>query len=162
MTLVTKDEEGHDHVKHTVRYLWAELVNLYQPDLVIIDEGHYIKTVDANRSLAVRSINCPEVVFLTGTPVLNRPGELWPMLTMIAPQTFPDYKTFLNQYTYNGKSARNVEELRTLLRPLMIRRLKKDVIKDLPPINRIREYTELGDKAKKLYQKVAGGAYTRS
>jgi SNF2 family DNA or RNA helicase len=154
------DEKGFGHEENQERYLWVELINMSKPDLVIIDEGHYIKNVDSNRSQAVRKIKCPRIVFLTGTPVLNRPGELWPMLTMIAPDQFPAHETFLNQYTYDGKAARNVEELRTLMRPIMIRRLKKDVVKELPPINRINEYHELSAKALKLYRKIEQGLYT--
>jgi SWI/SNF-related matrix-associated actin-dependent regulator of chromatin subfamily A-like protein 1 len=157
---VWKDERGFTHEDDQVRYLWVELINMAKPDLVIVDEGHYIKNIDSNRSQAVRQLKVPRIVFLTGTPVLNRPGELWPMLTMIAPEQFPAHETFLNQYTYDGKSAKNVDELRTLMRPLMIRRLKKDVQKDLPPINRDNIPHELSEKALKLYRKVEQGVYT--
>lgn len=153
------DDEGYTHEEHQDRFLWVELINMSKPDVVIVDEGHYIKNVDSNRSQAVRQIKAPRIIFLTGTPVLNRPGELWPMLTMIAPEQFPAHETFLNQYTHDGKTARNVEELRTLMRPIMIRRLKKDVVQDLPPINRINEYHELSEKALKLYRKVEAGVY---
>jgi SNF2 family DNA or RNA helicase len=152
-------EDGRKHEEQQTRYLWVELINMSKPDLVIVDEGHYIKNVDSNRSMAVRQLKVPKIIFMTGTPVLNRPGELWPMLTMINPEQFPAHETFLSQYTYDGKTAKNVEELRTLMRPLMIRRLKKDVVKELPPINRINEYHELSPKAKKLYDKVLQGVY---
>lgn len=157
----TVDAEGFTHIDNQERFLWVELINMCKPDLVIVDEGHYIKNTDSNRSQAVRELKCPRVVFLTGTPVLNRPGELWPMLTMISPEQFPAHETFLNQYTYDGKTARNVEELRTLMRPLMIRRLKKDVEKELPPINRMNEYHELSPKAMKLYRKIESGLYDK-
>ena len=155
----TRDAQGFMHEDNQERYLWVELINMSKPDLVIVDEGHYIKNMDSNRSKAVRMIKCPRVIFLTGTPVLNRPGELWPMLTMIAPEQFPSNETFLKQYTYDGKTAKNVEELRVLMRPLMIRRLKKDVQKDLPPVNRIVEDHELSEKALKLYRKIEAGIY---
>jgi SNF2 family DNA or RNA helicase len=153
------DASGRKHEEKQTRFLWVELINMSKPDLVIVDEGHYIKNVDSNRSIAVRQLKVPKIVFMTGTPVLNRPGELWPMLTMIAPEQFPAHETFLSQYTYDGKTAKNVDELRTLMRPIMIRRLKKDVVKELPPINRINEYHELSAKALKLYRKVEQGIY---
>jgi SNF2 family DNA or RNA helicase len=157
----TVDEQGFTHEDNQERFLWVELINMSKPDLVIVDEGHYIKNTDSNRSQAVRAIKCRKIIFLTGTPVLNRPGELWPMLTMISPEQFPAHETFLNQYTYDGRTAKNVEELRTLMRPIMIRRLKKDVVKELPPINRINEYHELSEKALKLYRKIEQGLYTK-
>lgn len=158
--LVTKDQEGFDHEEYQIRFLWIELLNMSKPDLIIVDEGHYIKNVDSNRSQGIRKLKCPRFLMMTGTPVLNRPGELWPMLTMIAPDTFPNYDTFINQYTYDKKGARNVEELRMLLRSIMIRRLKKDVVADLPPINRIEDYHELTPKALKIYRKIEQGIYT--
>jgi SNF2 family DNA or RNA helicase len=153
------DASGRKHEEKQTRFLWVELINMSKPDLVIVDEGHYIKNVDSNRSIAVRQIKVPRIVFMTGTPVLNRPGELWPMLTMINPEQFPAHETFLSQYTYDGKTAKNVDELRVLMRPLMIRRLKKDVVQELPLINRINEYHELSAKALKLYRKVEAGIY---
>jgi SNF2 family DNA or RNA helicase len=96
---------------------------------------------------------------MTGTPVLNRPGELWPILNMISPETFPSEETFIKQYTYDKKTARNVEELKEVLKPIMIRRKQSDVVDELPPLNRIEEYHELSKKAMKLYQKILEGIY---
>jgi SWI/SNF-related matrix-associated actin-dependent regulator of chromatin subfamily A-like protein 1 len=156
---VWKDTEGYEHEKVEERFMWSELITLANPDIVIVDEGHYIKNVDSQRSQAVRAIKAQRFTFLTGTPVLNRPGELWPMLTKIAPDTFPSYDVFLQQYTWDKKVARNTEELRSLLQPIMIRRLKKDVYEDLPAVDRREIYHELSDKAKKLYEKILMGVY---
>ncbi len=96
---------------------------------------------------------------LTGTPILNRPGELWPMLHVADSITFPSFETFKSQYTYDGKVVRNVDQLKELLKPLMIRRLKRDVIKELEPINRINSYFELSERSRKLYDKVLAGVF---
>lgn len=157
----TLDTEGYVHEDNQTRFFWVELINMMKPDLVIVDEGHYIKNMDANRSKAVRMIKAPRVLCMTGTPVMNRPGELYPMLSLLAPESFPAYETFLTQYTHDGKSARNVDELRQVLRSIMIRRLKKDVVEELPPINRINEYHELSPKALRIYKKVEQGVYER-
>lgn len=153
------DTEGYVHEANQTRFFWVELINLMKPDLVIIDEAHYIKNMDSNRSKAVRMIKAPRVLCMTGTPVMNRPGELYPMLALLAPEQFPAYETFLTQYTHDGRTARNVEELRQVLRSVMIRRLKKDVVEDLPPINRMNKYHELSEKAAKIYKRVAEGVY---
>lgn len=156
---VTVDAQGYDHVERKERFLWVDLINLSKPDLVIFDESHYIKNTDSNRSKAARQINCQRVIHMTGTPVLNRPGELWPILTMLAPAQFPSEDAFLKHYTYDGKRARNVDELKNILKTVMIRRLKKDVIADMPLVNRIYDYHELSPKALKLYRKVEAGVY---
>ncbi|MBA2706055.1 MAG: DEAD/DEAH box helicase [Blastocatellia bacterium] len=158
-TTQTKDQEGYTHEKKEVRFLWADLLNLSKPDIYISDESHYTKNVEANRSEVMRQLKAPRFLMMTGTPVLNRPGELWPLLNVLHPDQFPAYETFLRQYTYDGKTARNVEELRQLLRSIMIRRTRKDVHKDLPPVDRITEYHDMGPKALKLYRKIESGIY---
>lgn len=142
---------------HKDRYVWAEMFNLMPFDIVIMDEVHYIKNVDSNRSRATRTLVSERFIGLTGTPVLNRPGELWAFLHMIAPNRFPTYEGFLYQYTYNGKEARNVGELRETLKTLMLRRTKKEVMKDLPPINRIYEWHDLSDTARVRYDAILRG-----
>lgn len=155
------DMGGGRQSKHVEeRFWWIELLNLSKPELIIVDEAHYIKNTDSNRSQAVRKLRAPHVLPMTGTPVMNRPGELWAILNLIDPEQFPAYETFLRQYTIDGKVAKNVEQLKMVLRSLMIRRLKKDVVKDLPPINRIPEHYELSGRAKRLYSKVMQGVYT--
>lgn len=145
--------------KDTLRYPWVEALNLAGFDIVICDEGHYIKNTDSNRSIAVRKLDQQRAIMLTGTPVLNRPGELWPMLHVADSTTFPAFETFKRQYTTDGKVVKNVDDLKKLLRPLMIRRLKKDVIKELEPINRINSYFELSERGRKLYDKVLAGIF---
>lgn len=155
-----KDDAGNVVRNNVVeRFLWVDLINNSNFDRIAVDEAHYIKNTSSQRSVAVRKLTCPAITFMTGTPVLNRPGELWPMLTMIKPDMFPEEATFLNRYTFNGKEAKNVDELRGLLKGIMIRRLKKDVIKDLPALERIYDWHEMSDRARKVYDKVLQGVY---
>lgn len=155
---VVKRPEGDLH-KSEIRYPWVEVLNLLSYDLLVMDEAHYIKNIDSHRSKGTRKMEMKSAIGLTGTPILNRPQELWAMLHMADSTTFPAYETFKNQYTYDGKTVRNVEELKQLLKPLMIRRLKRDVIKELEPINRINSYYELSEKGRKLYDRVLSGVF---
>lgn len=155
-----KDREGNVLRQNVVeRRLWVDLINASGFDMISVDEAHYIKNTGSNRSIAVRELKSPRFVFMTGTPVLNRPGELWPMLTMIRPDQFPTEEGFLRKYTFNDKEARNVEELRQLIKPIMIRRLKKDVMKDLPALERIYDWHEMSEKGQRVYNKVLQGVY---
>jgi len=126
---------------------------------VVADEAHYIKNTDANRSKALRQLKSKHRLPMTGTPILNRPGEYWAILNWVRPELFPSEDKFLSQYTNNGRTARNIEELRELLKTIMIRRLKKDVVSELPPLNRITNLHELSDHGKAQYQKVLAGVY---
>jgi len=158
----TVDEKGIKHVTpEKDRYLWADLLNMSSPDMIVVDEAHYTKNTDSNRSKAVRMLAPQHRLALTGTPVLNRPGEYWAILNWLRPELFPSEDKFIYQYTYNGKTARNTEELREVLKPIMIRRLKKDVVAELPPINRITNLHELSPSAREQYKKVLAGVYEK-
>lgn len=113
---------------------------------LILDECHYIKNRLAKRTKAVFEIvkrNNPEVILaLSGTPILNRPVELWPVLRLLRPDLFRSFWDYVLRYCRAYKSAwgwvfngaSNVEELAEILkRTVMIRREKKDVLRDLPP-----------------------------
>lgn len=160
---VKVDENGmrHEIAAHN-RFFWIELINMAKPDLIILDEAHYIKNTDSNRSQGCRQLNSKYRLGLTGTPVLNRPGEYWAVLNWLNTELFPSEGNFLANFTYdNGKRARNIEQLQELLRPMMIRRLKKDIISELPPISRITQLHELSDTARLLYTKVLQGVYEK-
>ncbi len=155
------DEQGRKHTEHKQRFLWTEALNFTKFDLIIFDESHYIKNTSSNRSQASRKLIAPHIIHMTGTPVMNRPGELWPILTMLAPSVFPYEETFIRQYTLDGKRAINVEHLQAALKTIMIRRKHADVKKELPPLDRITEYHELSAKARKIYEKILQGVYER-
>lgn len=156
----TKNADGTTTTKREVTYPWADILSSANIDVLIIDESHYIKNHESNQSIATRKLtNIPVKIALTGTPVLNRPGEYWPTLNLLKPELFPQHDLFVRQYTYDGKIARNVKELQSVLRPIMIRRLKKNVVQELPPINRITHYHELSPKALKIYNRVMQGLW---
>lgn len=119
-----------------------ELIDV-QFKAVILDEAHYIKTNSALRTKATKSVAklIPYVLGLTGTPIENKPSEIFNIVNLIYPGLFKNNWEFLRRYcgakhngfgwTFNG--ATNVEELHHILTTnVMIRRLKKDVLKELP------------------------------
>lgn len=158
---IKQDKEGYSHEKHNERFMWVELINLAKFDFIIIDEAHYAKNTDSSQSKACRQLTGGKVIFLTATPVMNRPGEFWPLLNMAKPDMFDSEERFVRQYTYDGKVARNVQELHAVTKTLMIRRLKKDVQKDLKEVERINRYHKLSDKARKIYQRLLDGIEER-
>lgn len=120
-------------------------------DLHIYDESHYMKNPDAKRTRAVlghenivncRSLEARRKLFLTGTPILNRPVELWPMLRVIDPEKLgANFWLFAKKFCgANGQDfsgASNLDVLQERLRAsVMVRRLKKDVLTELPPKRR--------------------------
>lgn len=110
-------------------------------DLAIVDEAHYAKNPKARRAKATYTIKATRRVLMTGTPIVNRPKELWPLLNYLDKSTWGKFFPFAMRYcaAYNNgwgwdfSGASNLDELQTKLRAtLMIRRLKADVLTELP------------------------------
>lgn len=135
-------------------------------DMLICDEIHYLKNQKAKRTQQVfgkrdgrkkqnagwqfTPIPARKKVALTGTPILNRPIELWPIISWLDPMTWKSFWFFAKRYcaAYQGRwgwdltGASNLDELHNKLRTtILVRRLKKDVLTDLPP--KIRQVIEL-------------------
>ena len=139
---------------------WAKLINAAGFDMIIFDEAHYTKNMDSGRSKASRELTSKYVLPLTGTPIVNRPSELFPLLHIVDPTNFPSYESFCGQWLYNdGKTVRNETAFREMLSAYMIRRRKEDVIKDLPQISRLDHFIELSTPAKASYAKALEGVY---
>lgn len=127
--------------------------------ILILDESHYIKNYKAQRTKAVLELasGIENIVCLTGTPILNRPSELWTTLEILKPneRNLRSFWTFMKRYTNARKTrwgwdfsgASNLDELQVLLRrSVMIRRLKKDVLKELPQKRRIMIPVEIENR----------------
>jgi len=145
----------------TKKYPWADFFNMCDGiKFHIIDESHYIKTPDANRTKATHQlVGIPHVMPATATPVLNRTEEWWAQLHMTDPVMFHSFQQFKNHYTWDGQTPKNVGELHEMLRPRFIQFLKKDVQKDLPPINRQTRIVELSPSGRIAYKLALEGLY---
>jgi len=124
------------------------LITKHTWDALIVDEAHLLKSHEAKRAKAVLGVegvgrSAKKIWLLSGTPAPNHPGELWIMLYTFG-VTKLKYDDFINRYcivrntSYGRKvvsaNAENIPELRQLLAHIMLRRLKKDVMTQLPPI----------------------------
>ncbi len=122
---------------------WIYYIKEINPKVIITDECHYYKSNKANRTKAVKKLakGVPHFIALSGTPILNRPIEIYNAASIINPTLFTNFWSYANKYCgakhngfgwdFNGSS--NTEELHEILtRSIMIRRKKKDVLKDLP------------------------------
>jgi SWI/SNF-related matrix-associated actin-dependent regulator 1 of chromatin subfamily A len=114
-------------------------------DLVVVDEAHAIKSHKAQRTQNTKALKGKRRMLLTGTPISNRPAELWSLLNFLDPVAWPSFFSFgkrycnahQTKYGWDFSGAANLEELQERLRStLMVRRLKEDVLKELPPKRR--------------------------
>jgi SWI/SNF-related matrix-associated actin-dependent regulator of chromatin subfamily A-like protein 1 len=118
-------------------------------DIGIWDEAHYLKNPKAQRTRVAKGIinaGLQRVLFLSGTPFMNEPTELFPLLNMIDPLGFRDYWQYVRKYCgaelIDGmlivpkRTVTNVDELTKRLEKVMIRRTKQDVLSELPDLTR--------------------------
>jgi SNF2 family DNA or RNA helicase len=150
-TEVSNEKAGKD----VVSYPWADLINAVAAakflDCIIADEAHSFKNMSAKRTKAILRMNVPRKIPLTGTPLVNRLKELFPLLYWIAPDTFPSEQSFLNTYDNGSGAPKNPKELQRALLPYMFRRAKKDVLTELPPISRITHSVSLSPLHRERY-----------
>ena len=145
---------------------------------IIADEAHYLKSRTAKRTISLTPIlqRAKRVVLLTGTPILAKPMEIFPLLHILRPDKFKSFKEFGTRFCdpkiirfgivdWSGSS--NSRELNSILNKLMIRRLKKDVLSQLPPKKRqkieiatdskiLKKLKLVMEKSSKKFEKLLG------
>ncbi|NWS52837.1 ZRAB3 endonuclease, partial [Chunga burmeisteri] len=131
--------------------------------VVVIDESHYMKSRNATRSKILLPIvqKARRAILLTGTPALGRPEELFMQIEALFPRRFGTWTEYAKKYCnarvrffgkrtqWDCRGASNLEELHQLLSEIMIRRLKNDVLTQLPPKVRQRIPFDLPQAAAK-------------
>ncbi len=102
--------------------------------LLVLDEAQYIKNPLTKVAKAATAITAECCFALTGTPVENRLSELWSIFNVVVPGLLGAYRPFVKRYANPGENedADARRELRDLVAPFILRRLKSDVIDDLP------------------------------
>jgi SNF2 family DNA or RNA helicase len=136
-------------------------------DVVVLDEAHRVKNRNSAAYKAVRAI-CAAAIgarlyLVTGTPILNRVEELWTLFHLLHPSHFSSYWDFVKKYckvekTYfgtkvsdYGRDTWQAQDLRKLLSNMMIKRLKADVLPDLPEKLVKQIFVTLPPKQRKVY-----------
>lgn len=129
---------------------WQDQIAARTWGACIADEAHLCKNKNAQRSKNMKSIKTIRKIRLTGTPIVNRPVELWNIIEDLDSEQFGNFWSFTKRYTnaYNNgygwdfSGANNLDELQSRLREtIMVRRLKSDVLTELPA--KIRQVIEL-------------------
>lgn len=114
---------------------------------VILDEAQNIKNNRSVGARAVKRLKAQARFALTGTPMENHPGELWSLFDFTLPGFLSDYPDFLQRY---GEGD-NAEELLRKIRPFLMRRLKKDVLRDLPELIDCVQVAPMAAEQRKVY-----------
>ena len=124
---------------------------------VILDEAQFIKNADSVTAQACKSLPSEERLALTGTPLENRLSELWSIFDFAMPGFLGTSDLFSDRYEEPIQVQNNAEvrdRLRRKIRPFIMRRLKSEVAKDLPPKTETIAFCELDDAQAALYRQV--------
>lgn len=149
-------------------------------DFLIVDECHYLKnpkalrtkallgTLDNKGKLQKKGIKAKKNIFMSGTPIVNRPYELWTIINYLMPNEFEHFYMYANKFCVREETrwgikwnkGKNLKELQTLLRGnVMVRRLMVDALPQLPEKTRqVIELPAQGIKSIKEEQKLLKGA----
>ncbi|MCI0350446.1 MAG: DEAD/DEAH box helicase, partial [Acidobacteriales bacterium] len=135
-----------------------EALQKFSFSAVILDEAQFIKNPTAQVTMSVKQLKATQRLALTGTPLENRLLDLWSITDFIQPGYLGNQDHFAQTYEPKGEgdagaSAQRIarRRLSAKLRPLMLRRLKRQVAKDLPDRIEMRRDCELGEPQRKLY-----------
>ena len=150
-----------------------EVIGEIKWDLIVCDEAHKLKNrkTQTVRNLRSRLKAVPRVYMLTGTPVLNRPDELWSLLNILQPQLYRSYWRWVREYCelivspYGTKVGRVLphkrDELKATLNQILLRRTKGETLKGMPPKTVQQVYVDLSLEQVDQYDEMADQMRTR-
>ncbi len=133
----------------------SELLTDKQWQTIVADEAQAIKNGLTKRSQAAMALQADFKVITTGTPIENHLGELWNLFHFINPGLLGSLKKFNERYAQaieNNKDHSAQQRLKKLLRPFILRRLKTDVLKELPSRTEITLHVELSREERTFYE----------
>jgi len=149
----------HDLVLTTYPLLWRDVDALAaQPfHLLILDEAQMVKNAGSRSARALRKLQAPHLLCLTGTPLENHLGELWAQFDFLMPGFLGDVRSFNARWRKpieeNGETLR-AQLLSQRVRPFILRRRKQDVATELPPRTETILRVQLQGRQRELYEAV--------
>ncbi len=123
-------------------------------ETIVLDEAQYIKNQKTKAAIAVKSLNGRQRFALTGTPIENNLAELWSIFDFLMPKYLYSYRYFRKNYEVEIVKNNDIEtsnRLKKLVEPFILRRHKKDVLKDLPSKVEHDIKIEFNDNERNLY-----------
>ena len=133
-------------------------VDLYKAqifDACFIDEAQFIKNPTSLGAKAVKAVQAKHRFALTGTPIENTLSELWSIFDFVMPGFFCRYRQFEECYEkpiLRDHDSVQMQKLRRKIRPFVLRRMKKEVLTELPDKIETRRMAEMGAKQRKIYE----------
>ncbi len=135
--------------------LEAELLCGVQWQTVVLDEAQAIKNMQTKRSKSAMNLQAEFKIITSGTPVENHLGELWTLFNFLNPGLLGSFKDFNEKFAIpieRDQDSGSRNHLRKLIRPFILRRLKNDVLQELPAKTEITLKVEMSRDESLLYE----------
>lgn len=138
----------------------VEFFESLQLGYLILDEAQAIKNRATRNAKSVKLLKAKHRLILSGTPIENSLEELWSLFDFLMPGLLGTYERFVEKYVRNIGNAQGtgLESLRRKLGAFILRRMKSDVLSELPPVTEIVYHCHLTDVQKDLYRSYAESA----
>jgi len=124
-------------------------------ETIVLDEAQAIKNAQTQRWKTVMKLKGKGRIALSGTPIENHLGELWSIFSFINPALLGSIKQYQNKYSIpieTKQSPDRIHALRALVQPYILRRIKSDVLKELPPKTEQTIHVEATDQEATFYE----------
>lgn len=124
-------------------------------EIIVLDEAQAIKNAQTQRWKTVMQLKGKSRIALSGTPIENHLGELWSIFSFINPGLLGSIKNYQNKYAIpieTKQSPDRIHALRALVQPYILRRLKSDVLKELPPKTEQTIHVEPSEQEATFYE----------
>ncbi|MGR3973606.1 MAG: DEAD/DEAH box helicase [Candidatus Rhabdochlamydia sp.] len=157
------DTVGQYHIVVTSYTLLQKDIELYKQIVfgyAILDEAQHIKNRGTRNAKSVKMLSSEHKLILSGTPIENSLDEMWSLFDFLMPGFLSTYDRFTEKYirSTGAEQAKNLEFLKKKVSPFILRRMKADVLHDLPPVNEIVYHCQLSDTQLQLYKSYAESA----
>ncbi|NEN23268.1 DEAD/DEAH box helicase [Cryomorpha ignava] len=126
-------------------------------EAIVLDEGHHIKNYTSQQTQAVLKLNGKRRIILNGTPIMNNITDLFPQLHFLLPQLFPSQKHFKEQFEkplQHKKIEGQMDALKKMTSPFMLRRTKETAAPDLPQKTESVLWCEMEDEQRSAYEDI--------
>jgi len=138
-------------------------IELYEPFLfsyTILDEAQHIKNRGTRNAKSVKMIQSEHRLILSGTPIENSLDELWSLFDFLMPGFLGTYERFVEKYIRisGEEQVQNITYLKKKVTPFILRRMKEEVLSDLPPVSEITYRCLLSNVQQELYRSYAASA----
>ncbi len=127
---------------------------------MVLDEAQHIKNRGTRNAKSVKVVKAQHRLILSGTPIENSLDELWSLFDFLMPGFLSSYDRFIEKYVRASGEAyiNNIEYLKKKVAPFILRRMKSDVLHDLPPVSEITYRCQLTKVQQELYRSYAASA----